>query len=65
MKEKTLYWLDGELIGEGTEDEVEGIIRIAEASGYALHQRPGHILMYVAGEGNNDSQEQQDEALED
>ncbi len=50
MKGKILYWLDGQLMGERTEDEVEEIIRIAEAAGYVIHQRPGHILVYLAGD---------------
>ncbi len=50
MEEKTLYWLDGKLMGERTEDEVEEIITIAEAAAYAIHQRPGHILVYLAGD---------------
>ena len=58
MEAKILYWLDGKLMGERTEDEVERIIKIAEASDYAIHQRPGHILVYTAGEGNKDSQGQ-------
>ena len=50
MEEKTLYWLDGKLMGERTADEVEEIITIAEAAAYAIHQRPGHILVYLAGD---------------
>jgi len=49
MRKKILYWLDGKLMGERTEDEVEEIIKVAEAAGY--DRRPGHILVYTAGEG--------------
>ena len=62
MKKKTLYWLDGKLMGERTEDEVEEIIKMAEATGYAIHRRPGHVLVYTAG-GGKDSQDQQEEIL--
>ena len=51
MKKKTLYWLDGKLMGERTEDEVEEIIKMAKATGYAIHRRPGHVLVYTAGWG--------------
>lgn len=48
MKGEILYWLDGKLMGERTEDEVEEIIRIAKAAACTIHQRPGHILVYLA-----------------
>ena len=54
MEEKILYWLDGKLMGERTEDEMGEIIKVAEASGYEIHQRPGHILVYTA-EGEKQS----------
>ena len=60
MKKKTLYWLDGKLMGERTEDEGEEIIKMAEAAGYAIHRRPGHVLVYTAG-GEKGSQAQQEE----
>jgi len=37
MKKKILYWLDGRLMGERAEDEVEEIIKVAEAAGYTIH----------------------------
>lgn len=61
MEKKILYWLDGELMGERTEDEVEEIVKMAEAAGYAIHRRPGHILVYTAEEGEKDNQGQQEE----
>jgi hypothetical protein len=64
MEEKILYWLDGKLMGERTEEEVEGIIRIAKASGYIIRRRPGHIFVFTVGEGNKESQDQQEETLE-
>ena len=62
MKRKTLYWLDGKLMGERTEDEGEEIIKMAEAAGYAIHRRPGHVLVYTAG-GGKGSQDQHEEIL--
>jgi len=62
MQKKTLYWLDGKLMGERTEDEGEEIIKMAEAAGYAIHRRPGHVLVYMAG-GGKDGQDQQEEIL--
>jgi len=38
-------------MGERTEDEGEEIIKMAKATGYAIHRRPGHVLVYTAGGG--------------
>ena len=45
-------------MGERSKDEVNEIITIAEAAACAIHQRPGHILVYLAGDSKKDSQDQ-------